>query len=153
MMRAAAIAVMLCALAATGGQAAEDTEANVVGTTVLGGKRVELLSDNTWRFSEFSSSEQGCVPINTVLEFCGSILDWRPSGTQGTDFTRVFKRNARTYAGIIYEEIGEADGLDIEAMRNIAIENVAINKCLFKQLSEICTKIDNSGDHIFGFSS
>ena len=100
--------------------------ATVVGNAVLGGKRVELLSDNTWRFVDLAEPSDGkCVPINTVLTFCGTIFDWRPVGTTGTEFLRQFRHDSRTYAGIIYEELGSADGMDMEFMRNAVIENVA----------------------------
>lgn len=97
----------------------------VVGTSVLGGKRVELLSDNTWRFADIPESDGKCVPINTVLSFCGTILDWRPTRTSGTDFIRVFEHSNRIAAGIIYEEVGAADGMDLAFMRNVIIETAA----------------------------
>ncbi len=99
---------------------------DVVGTAVLGGKRVELLSDRTWRFADEAQAEGPCVPINTVLTFCGSIIDWRPVDTTGTEFTRLFRQDSRTYGGIIYEEVGAAEGMDLEFMRNIIIENAAM---------------------------
>ncbi len=104
---------------------AQDTD--VVGTTILGGKRVELLSDKTWRFADLADSNDGkCVPINTVLAFCGTIFDWRPIGTAGTEFTRQFRHDSRSYAGIIFEELGATDGMDLEFMRNAIIENAAM---------------------------
>ena len=98
---------------------------DVVGTSVLGGKRVELLSDNTWRFVEVPEADGRCVPINTKLSFCGTIFDWRPKRTAGTDFTRVFSHSDVIAAGIIHEEIGAADGMDLAFMRNRVIENAA----------------------------
>lgn len=101
--------------------------AEVVGTAVLGSKRVELLNDNTWRYADVSDdSEAGCVPINNRLGFCGSILNWRPIDTSGTEFLRQFRHNDRIYAGIIHEELGAADGMDAEFMRNVIIENAAL---------------------------
>lgn len=99
-------------------------EASVVGTAILGGKRVELMSDNTWRFSEISAAKT-CVPINTLLSFCGSTLTWTPTSAVGSDFTRLYRNGSRTYGGVIYEDIGSADGMDIEFMRNVVIENAA----------------------------
>ena len=102
-------------------------DAQVVGTSVLGGKRVELLNDNTWRFAEFGDDEDaGCVPVNQVLSFCGTIFDWRPVDTTGTEFLRQFQHDSRTHAGILYEEVGAADGMDMEFMRNAVIENAAM---------------------------
>jgi hypothetical protein len=98
---------------------------DVVGTSVLGGKRVELLSDNTWRFAEVPEADGACEPINNVLSFCGTIFDWRPSRTSGTDFIRVFNHSDQIAAGIIYEELGAADGMDLAFMRNVVIETAA----------------------------
>ena len=98
----------------------------VVGTAVLGGKRVELLGDRTWRFADEVQAEGPCVPINTVLTFCGTIFDWRPVDTTGTEFIRLFRHDSRTYGGIIFEEVGSAEGMDLEFMRNIIIENAAM---------------------------
>lgn len=97
---------------------------SVVGTAIIGGKRAELLSDKTWRFSS-GTTPANCVPINHTMSFCGSILDWKPTSTVGTDFVRLFSGGSRTYGGVIYEDVGSADGLDMEFMRNLAIENAA----------------------------
>jgi hypothetical protein len=100
---------------------------DVIGTSVIGGKRIEILSDNTWRYSDFDRKGDGpCVPIDNRLTFCGSILDWRPMNTTGTDFVRQFKHSERIYAGVIHENLGASDGVDNEYMRNIVIENVAM---------------------------
>ncbi len=102
------------------------TAQDVIGRAVIGGKRVELLNDKTWRYANANdNTEATCVPIDNRLTFCGSILDWRPLGTDGTEFVRQFRHNARIYAGIIHEELGADDGLDQAFMRNIIIQNAA----------------------------
>ncbi len=98
----------------------------VLGTAVIGGKRVELLSDNTWRYFDADrATEAGCVAIDNRLSFCGSILNWRPLPTAGTEFIRQFRHSDRVYAGIIHEGLGANDGMDADFMRNAIIENVA----------------------------
>lgn len=99
--------------------------ADVIGKTILGGKRVELLSDRTWRFASTAEADIKCQPINTALTFCGSILDWRPSSTNGTEFTRLFHHDSRNYAGIVYENVGKADGMEREAYRALIISGSA----------------------------
>lgn len=120
-MRAAAVLFAALALAAPAGA----QETSVVGTAVIGGKKVELLSDRSWRFAEVGAAQGTCVPINLTLSFCGSILDWKPIPTTGSEFTRLFRHDSRTYAGVIYEEVGREDGMDAEFMRNVVIENAA----------------------------
>lgn len=114
------LALMLALMA--GPVSAQD----VVGTAVIGGKRVELLNDNTWRyFDAGAETEDGCVPIDDRLSFCGSILNWRPLSTAGTEFIRQFRHSDRVYAGIIHERLGANDGVDAGFMRNAIIENAA----------------------------
>ena len=38
--------------------------ATVVGSALVDGQRVELLSDQTWRFSEATTGEKGCEALN-----------------------------------------------------------------------------------------
>ena len=98
---------------------------DVVGTSIVTGKRVELLSDHTWRFTEARKLPATCIPVNARIAFCGSPLEWWPSSTSGTDFLRVFRHDDRTYAGMIYEGIGEDDGLMAEVYRELIIRRTA----------------------------
>lgn len=96
---------------------------DIVGTAVLGGKKVELLSDNTWRFMQ-TTGPSTCVAMHSAIEFCGSILNWRPAKATG-DFTRVFTYDHRTSAGYIVEDVGTNDGVNPEFMRSLILEYAA----------------------------
>lgn len=100
--------------------------AKVVGTAIVDGQRVELLSDRSWRYAEAATTERGCAEINHVLQLCGVSDRWTSLDTTGTEFIRQFRLNSRTYSGIIYEELGAADGLTAEFMRQAVLENAAM---------------------------
>ncbi len=115
----------LTAFALTLSQAAAAQDAPIVGTSVIGGKRVELLGDQTWRYVEDPSASADCVPINAALSFCGTLFDWRPLNVRGTDFTRIMKHDDRSFGGIIYEDLGAVDGITLSNLQNIVIEAAA----------------------------
>lgn len=131
-------------------QNADSSGPSVIGTTVIGSKRVQLLSNNTWRFEETAPGSEGCVPINSVLSFCGSILKWRPTATHGTEFLRLFQHDTRNYGGIIYEEIGMDDGLDLDNLRAIIIENAALFSSVPVEEIPVLNVVDTSVDDVPG---
>ena len=109
------------ALLATSAMAQE-----VVGKgTVRTGEKVELLSDGTWRSVGAVPESGDCTRINDVLSFCAPETRWAPESTLGTDFIRSYQFSDRLYAGIIFEALGEADGIDAAVMREIVVTNVA----------------------------
>jgi hypothetical protein len=119
-----ALAATLALFMATPGQSlGQDVE--VVGTAIVRGQRVELLSDQTWRLAETVPKNAECAPIRAGLVFCGSPLEWWPTSVAGSDFTRVFKHDSRTYGGIIFEELGTNDGLTIDGYRSLILSNFA----------------------------
>ncbi|MFY0679959.1 MAG: hypothetical protein JXR13_05225 [Thalassovita sp.] len=95
----------------------------VVGSTVLGGKKVHLLSDNTWKFAESETSSR-CVSVHVNIEFCGSFSNWRPTAKTG-DFSVMFHHSGNIYAGLIIEEFGWDEGSSFEFMRSAALEHAA----------------------------
>lgn len=97
----------------------------VVGSAIVKGKRVELLDDNTWRYADPGAADSGCETINAILQTCGLQDVWSSISTNGTEFIRQYRKDSRTYAGILFEDVGAADGATMEFMRNIVIENAA----------------------------
>lgn len=95
----------------------------VVGTSVLGGKKVHLFDDGTWKYADVTQNGK-CVPVRQNVDFCGSILNWRPVKSTG-DFDRVFKHNNRMYSGLIIDQYGRNDGNNMEYMRGMALDNAA----------------------------
>lgn len=97
----------------------------VVGMSMINGKKVELLSDNTWRYLEFEVGKN-CKPIHSKLDFCGNPSKWRPQMTAGTDMNAVFTHDGRNYAGYLAEDIGSLDGVDIPYMQQTALDAAAM---------------------------
>ncbi|MDP5216171.1 hypothetical protein Q5Y75_02990 [Ruegeria sp. 2205SS24-7] len=116
------LAIFLSALAPLG-IPSEAGAQEVVGTAVLGGKKVHLLGDGTWEYSK-SDGPQKCVAIHKNIDFCGSVFDWKPVGAR-FDFSHLFQHTNRLHAGLIIEEIGFQDGNNIEFMRGNAIDTLA----------------------------
>lgn len=95
----------------------------ILGTSVLAGKKVHLYADGTWKYADIAQNGK-CIPVHQNVDFCGNILNWKPQkGTR--DFDRIFTHSDRIHAGLIVEEIGANDGNSMEHMRNIALEGAA----------------------------
>jgi len=92
---------------------------NIVGNAVVGGKRVQLMGDNTWRFIE--SENATCVPLTNEIEFCGSILDWTPTRSANPDAVAMYRHGDSLFAMFIPENLGSDSGMSAEFMRNAVL--------------------------------
>ncbi|MCP3972325.1 MAG: hypothetical protein GY717_18775 [Rhodobacteraceae bacterium] len=99
------------------------TAQDVIGSAVVGGKKIEILSDQTWRYQSRTEISK-CVPVHSDVSFCGSILNWRPQAKSGY-FSAIFSHSARIYGGLIIEDIGTNDGINHEYMRGTVLETAA----------------------------
>ena len=99
---------------------------DVIGSAIVKGKRIELLSDKTWRYVDATAEADACIVLNSILQTCGLQGTWSSIATSGTEFIRQYRKDSRTYAGILFEEVGAVDGATLEFMRNIVIENAAM---------------------------
>jgi hypothetical protein len=95
----------------------------VVGTSVLGGKKVHLYDNGTWAYADAAPNGK-CVSVHQTVDFCGSILNWRPTKSVG-DFNRIFTHSRRINAGLIIEEYGRNEGNNFEYMRGMALDAAA----------------------------
>ena len=95
-----------------------------VGTAIVDGKKVELLSDGSWRYTQPQLSTD-CMAIKANLEFCGIQNGWTKVADNSVDITAQFKFDDRTYGLFIVEEVGLDDGVSLEFMRTAIIENFA----------------------------
>ncbi|MCB6176988.1 hypothetical protein LHP98_02445 [Rhodobacter sp. Har01] len=114
--RAALCAFM--ALASASGPAAAQS---VVGKALVEGKPVILFSDRTWTYEDASSD---CQTLSAKLAFCGAALGWVTTAKPTPDVLAAFRMNSTTYANFIYEDIGTAQGLSIEGVRNVLLQIV-----------------------------
>ena len=98
---------------------------DVVGRALIDGKRVELLSDQTWRFEDQAAAPAGCKNVHARLQFCGSTTQWQTAQPANADIVAAYRHDDRNYAQFIVEGIGTNDGMTPEFMRNVVIENAA----------------------------
>lgn len=97
---------------------------NIVGTAVIDGKRVELLSDHSWRYVDPEALSSACTGLSPRVEFCGSKPDWRPIPTTGA-FVQTYVHGSNIFAGLIVEDIGRAQNLSFETLRTLSISSAA----------------------------
>ncbi len=97
---------------------------DVVGTAVIAGERVELLSDQTWRFVDPAAVDSNCKPVNAVVSFCGAPR-WSATGLPTPDFSAAYRQTDRSYGGVIFEGLGTSSGMTQEFMRNALLQYAA----------------------------
>ena len=93
---------------------------SVVGETVINGRQVELLDNNTWRYADdlFVNTGRNCETLEHSVVFCNS-LNWQVSEPVGAA-TAIYLIDDRTYVMLIIEGIGSNDGASPEMMVNAA---------------------------------
>jgi hypothetical protein len=96
----------------------------VVGSSIVGGRTVRLMSDFTWKYDAPASGN--CPVVQDNVSFCGESAGWtRTSGNGNGDAAAVFRLNDRNYGEFIVEKLGSEDGMNPELMRSTLIENAA----------------------------
>ena len=93
---------------------------SVVGETVIKGRQVELLDNNTWRYTDDVSRTTGrnCETLEHSVVFCNS-LNWQVSEPVGAA-SAIYLIDDRTYVMLIIEGIGSNDGASPDMMVNAA---------------------------------
>lgn len=110
---------LLCWFFAIGTAAAQD----VVGSSLVNGKQVQLMSDFTWRYTASPISD--CTTIESDVSFCGLAGGWQRTTSNNGDAKAVFRKNDRSYGMFIVEALGSADGMTSETMRGLVVGNAA----------------------------
>ncbi len=95
----------------------------ILGTSIVDGRKVEILSDGTWRFSE--PLPEDCQSLTSQLLLCATDSKWTKVAPATADITAQFRHNDTTYGLIIVEDIGAKQGLTNELMREIVLDNAA----------------------------
>ncbi len=96
---------------------------DVIGTSIVGGKKIEILSDNTWRFQDRLG--ESCFLVGATMEFCGQNANWRPLANKAPQITAAFERESKDFAFFIVEQIGRSSGMNLDAIGRAIVENVA----------------------------
>ena len=111
----------LCACAVWGMSTAPVAAQKVVGKALVEGKSVLLFDDRTW---SFENATPDCQTLTAKLNFCGATLGWTPSTRPTPDVLAAFRLDSKTYANFIYEDLGTANGLTVEGVRDILLQIV-----------------------------
>ena len=99
---------------------------DVVGTSTVEGRAVELLSNNTWRFSDLSVVPENCELIQTPVSFCDTNSRWsRLPFAPSPVINAMYQLDDRTYGMLIVESLGFRDGLTYDNFRNAILSNFA----------------------------
>jgi len=112
--------LVLASALASGGVSAQ----SVIGTTVIDGQQVELLSNNTWRFAATAPLEENCGVIDGPVIFCGPAFRWqRAAAAPGPAIDALFQVDDRNFGMIITEGLGRVDGLSAASLREAVLIN------------------------------
>ncbi len=116
----------------------------IVGKALVDGKAVLLFEDRTWTYENATTD---CQTLTAKLGFCGAALGWTPSTRPTPDVLAAFRLNSTTYANFIYEDLGTANGLTVEGVRDILLQMVQ------SQTGSIPTVIETSSDKLGSLSA
>ncbi|MEM1273914.1 MAG: hypothetical protein AAGF88_08855 [Pseudomonadota bacterium] len=98
----------------------------VIGTAVVDGQEVEILSDNTWRFRASIPATADCVAVDGPISFCTRTSRWRALPTTPSPAVDViFQLDDRSYAMMVIEAVGLRDGLNTAGLQQIVLSNAA----------------------------
>ncbi len=95
---------------------------DVVGTSVVNGKTIEILSNSTWRYKEKQATD--CSVVKYTLSFCGAGPNWKFTTPQG-DAAAMYQHDAGDYGEFIIEHIGSRRGVTMDFMHNTVLANAA----------------------------
>ena len=96
---------------------------DVVGSTIVDGHHVQLLSDHTWKYETPAAS--ACQSIQDGVTFCGGSAGWNPTTAANKDIAAQFRFDDRNYGEFIVEKLGTEDGLNADLILSAVIGNAA----------------------------
>lgn len=96
-----------------------------VGSSIVGGRTVDLLSDFTWRYRVEESTGDSCISISPEFDFCGVEQGWNRIGAASKEIAAQFRLDDRNYGLFVVEKLGYEDGMTLRYMRTAVIQNFA----------------------------
>ena len=113
--------IVACALLLTLPVAAQD----VVGTGIVEGRAVDLLSDGTWRAQ--APTADGCRPVAGPVSFCSGPPEFVPAELPpGSPIDAQWRAGDARFVQLVHGATGVEDGMTIEGIRAAMIDNAAI---------------------------
>lgn len=95
----------------------------VVGTSMVNGEMVELLSDHSWRYVD--GQPQGCERIHARIEFCQETAYWDIQPKPNGEISAMFKHGNREALMFIAEDLGIKDGVTLDFLSKLVVHNAA----------------------------
>ncbi|MEX0339763.1 MAG: hypothetical protein AB3N11_12075 [Arenibacterium sp.] len=118
---------------------------DIIGTTVIDGQRIEILSGFTWRYAD-QDTATGCINYQHGVSFCGLGDGWDITRSNNADAVASFTWYDRVFGMIVAEGLGATDGLVLDSLREIVLgfiaEEQGINTSDVPVLSEEAVEID-----------
>jgi hypothetical protein len=114
----------LVAVAAAGLSAGAAFAQDIVGSSSIKGRTVELLSDNTWRYKSAGGAD--CTSLGYRMEFCGQTLGWDVSRPLSAEASGSFRLGSRDFAVTISEPFGAGSGMSLDTLTQAATVNAAL---------------------------
>ena len=99
---------------------------SLVGTTIIDGRKVELLSNNTWRFAAKETANDRCKLVFGTVYFCGDDFTWKRNPNPPPNVAAQYQYDARNWGQFTAENIGKKDGVTTELIRSTTIKFTAI---------------------------
>ena len=96
----------------------------VLGRSVVDGRSFELLSDQTWRYSD-SDAAAGCTVFDLGLSFCDADSPWQRTDFESSEVAAQYRVDDRHYSQFVIEGLGALDGFTPEFMRRAVVDNAA----------------------------
>lgn len=99
---------------------------SVVGSGVVKGRSIDILSDNTWRYVGVAKpTTDSCTLIKTPVRFCNSGGPWTSTKSISSDISAQYRYDDRHYGIFIVEDLGSEDGVTLEFMRETLLATMA----------------------------
>lgn len=102
---------------------AESRAEDVIGSGAVNGRKVEIMRNFTWRFADQASD--ACFVVDAHIDFCGASAGWGVMGNNPANITAAFIKNEREYAFFIAENAGGVNGLSLDSLEKVVVQNLA----------------------------
>ncbi|MEL7281670.1 MAG: hypothetical protein AAFY35_06905 [Pseudomonadota bacterium] len=95
----------------------------ILGTTLLEGRKVEILADGTWVYAEALPDD--CQTVTSNIMLCAEKGRWTSLPAVNADIAAQFRFDDSTYGLLILEELGHGQGITFEAISVSVLEIAA----------------------------
>lgn len=98
---------------------------DVLGTSVIDGRNVEILDDGSWRFEVTPDATEECDPLPQKVVFCGVPDGWMPTTPPSPQIAAQYRYDDRHYGQFVIEGIGTNEGMSLVFFLDAVIRNAA----------------------------